>query len=356
MIFSYPWAFLILIPFAVLFFRMKKLEKKRFFDVPASMIVRRPAGMKNFAGKNGRFLWLFPVFLLVCALSEPYGVMLSKEMSAEGRIMVFCADLSTSMFGTYRSATGRSSLDVMKEYAQVFVKKRASTDLVGITAYGGRSRGRKNGEAAIIVLPTSEERQLYASIKVMKPGMLGAYTSIGEGLLVSIFSCIDHKTLEKINITKLVKSIEEGDRTYALEAAKKIGHLKNRVIILFTDGKNNSGIEPEHAFYLAKILGIKVHFGSLESTGATGLTEAEEKREKEKIIKGVTETGGVYMEMNVAENLELFFGEIDRLETARLEFSFGEQKKSLRSYFIFAASFFIVLLFAFENIYPRIQP
>ncbi len=352
---SYQWILLGIIPFLVLFFFLKKLEKKRYLDIPTGIIVQKVSGFKSFFRKSGKVLWILAATFLIIALARPQDIAEFEKFGVEGRMMVLSVDLSTSMSSTSYSRINRSSVDVIKELSLEFVKKRATTDLVGITAYGGKSSGRQNGEAAIIVFPTSEYAQLEASIKLLKPYMFGSHTSVGEGIFLSILSSIDQNSLRDINIETLVKSIEGEDKTYALQIIKKLGRFKNRIIILFTDGKNNAGIEPKYPLWLAKMLGVKVYFAALESTGGTGLSEEEQERQKGLLIQGVIETGGKYFETSVMEQCQEFYEEIDRLETARLEFAGFEVKYDL--YFWPAAFTLILIVIAIilENGFPRVQ-
>ncbi len=359
----HPWILLGIIPFFILFFLLKKLEKKRYLDIPTGIIVQRVGGFKSFFRKSGKVLWILAAIFLIIALAQPQGISEFEKFGVEGRMMVLSVDLSTSMSSNNYSKTGRASIDVIKELSLEFVKKRATTDLVGITAYGGKSSGRQYGEAAVIVFPTSEYAQLEASIKLLEPYMLGSHTSIGEGIFLSIISLIDPGTIQEIKrenpnyFNDLMKSIEieSEDKTYALQIIKKLGRFKNRIIILFTDGKNNAGIEPKHPLWLAKMLGIKVYFAALESTGATGLSEEDQERQKGLLIQGVVETGGKYFETKIMERCQEFYGEIDRLETARLEFSGFEVKCDLYFWPTVFALILLVIAIILENIFPRIQ-
>jgi Ca-activated chloride channel family protein len=358
--FLYPLVLIAIVPFLLLFLLLKKLEKRRYRDIPTALIVKEIGGLKSFAKKCGRMLWILAAIFIIIALSRPQIISEAEKIETEGRMMILSIDLSASMSGTDRSETRRVAVDVIKELSLEFVKKRAATDLVGITAYGGRSRGRENGEAAIILFPTSEYEQLKASIKMLEPRMLGLYTSIGEGIFLSVLSLIEPEAICEIKkenpnyFNDLQQSIEE-DKTYALTLVKKIGRFRNRIIVLFTDGKNNSGIEPRYPLWLCELLGIKVYFAALESTGPTGLSPEEEEREKSLLIEGTLKTGGKYYEMEVAEQSREFYEEIDRLETARLEFRGFEKKKDLYFWPVLFAFIAIGIAVILENIFPRIQ-
>ncbi len=355
--FLHPWFLAGIVLFLLLLFFLKKIEERRYLDIPTGLIVRRLGRVKSFFKKSGRFFWFLAVLFLVVALARPQITSETEKIGVEGRMMILSIDLSTSMSGTYYSRANRPSVDVIKELSLEFVKKRSVTDLVGITAYGGRGSGRYSGEAAVIVFPTSEYAQLEASIKLLRPYMLGSHTSIGEGIFLSTLSLLDQDMLKDINIPELVKSLE-GDRIYALNLVRKLGRFqfRNKIIILFTDGKNNAGIEPFHPLWFAKMLGIKFYFAALESSGPTGLSEEEQKKQKELLIQGVLETGGKYFEMNIVEQAQEFYNEIDRIETARLEILPGLEKKTdLYFWPVLIALMLIAVVILLESIFPRIQ-
>lgn len=352
----HPFALLILLPFLLLLVCMKKLERKRYLDIPTSLIVRRVGLVKNIVKKSGLVLWFLSALFLVLAYSDPRGVISEEKVFVEGRKIIVVGDLSLSMSSKTRSTTGRSSMDVFKELALKFVEKRVATDLVGVTAYAGRSRGRDNGEAAVIFFPTSDLAQLKASINILKPLMLGSHTAIGDGILVSVFSLLDYEILKTIDTRELSKSLDTEDKLYAQEVVKKVGRLNNCMIILFTDGVNNSGIEPKNALWLARMLGIKIHFAALKSTGPTGYSSFEEEQKiKQGLIEGVIVTGGIYSEMDLIEKVEDFFNEVDRLETARMALASYEREKRYRDIPLIIAAFLIIAGFALENVFPRIQ-
>ncbi len=354
MSFSQPWILMVIIPFLLLLFFLKKIEKKRYRDIPTGMIVKRIGRIKKFMKTAGKVLWISAAIFLIISLARPQNVLEIDKFNIEGRVMILSVDLSTSMSSTGYSKTGRSSVDVIKELSLEFAKRRATTDLVGITAYGGKYSGRDGGQASIRVFPTSEYAQLEASIQLLKPYMLGSYTSIGEGIFLSVLSILDQETLKDIDVPALVQSLED-NHAYALGLVKKTGRLNNRVIILFTDGKNNAGIEPKYPLWLAKMFGIKVYFVSLESTGPTGLSPSEEKQRKDELIQGVLQTGGKYYEANIVEEVEKFYKDIDLLETARLEMETFEKMEDLCFWPVMAALVLIVFGVILETAFPRIQ-
>ncbi|PJC25088.1 MAG: hypothetical protein CO056_02245, partial [Candidatus Tagabacteria bacterium CG_4_9_14_0_2_um_filter_41_11] len=113
--FLYPWILSGIIPFIILLFLLKKLEKKRYLDIPTGIIVQRISGFKEFFRKSGKVLWILIAVSLIIALARPQGVSELEKFGVEGRIIVLSVDLSTSMSNTSYSRTGRSSVDVIKE-------------------------------------------------------------------------------------------------------------------------------------------------------------------------------------------------------------------------------------------------
>jgi Ca-activated chloride channel family protein len=110
---------------------------------------------------------------------------------------------------------------------------------------------------------------------------------------------------------------------------------KSRVIILMTDGENNSGtIDPETALEIAKGYGIKVYTIGVGRDGMAQLPvwteDAFGNRRKryqpmmakvndELLSKIATETGGKYYRASESQALRNVFNEINNLEKSKID-------------------------------------
>jgi len=272
--------------------------------------------------KAPKVLWLTVAVISVLVLAGPAKSDDKENIEIQGRVKCISLDLSTSMRSVNRSKTGRSSVEVIKEVTIPFVEKRAAIDFITVTVYGGKGYGPDNGDAAVLVRPTQNAEFIKNQIKKVEPGMVGNFTSIGEGIFTCLSSMLDQEfETHRVDRFRLRESLEKEDWTYPAIAAKKIGRMKNMIIILFTDGVNNAGIEPLTMVKFVRMLGIKIYFSVLESTGSTGVSQDEEVRRR----NAVRATGGFDFETKVAEDVEKHYNEIDKFESAKVRLVFKEK-------------------------------
>jgi hypothetical protein len=199
---------------------------------------------------------------------------------------------------------------------------------------------------------------LEKSLDRIKPQLVGVRTAIGEGLFTSILALIERELGQSFEINKIRKSINKvaGLGKYALDFVKMVekkGTMKNKVIVLFTDGIYNVGIKPVRPLRFAKRLGVKTYVISVPASGETGV-EYEQAAERVASLKeGVVSTGGKYFEAEDYEEVEEFYEEINRIEKERIVAEKVLKKKDL---FFFPTVVSICFLFGmvlFENIWLK---
>lgn len=174
---------------------------------------------------SAKTLLLIPVLvwvLLVIALSGPRWVGEPKPVVREGYNIMMVLDLSGSMEITDMLLHGRpvSRLLVVKRAAEQFVEDRVG-DRIGLILFGTR---------AYLQTPLTYDRHsVLMRIDDATAGLAGKTTSIGDAVGLAV------KRLQDVP-------------------------SKGRVIILLTDGANNSGVlAPLKAAELAKQDGIKIY-------------------------------------------------------------------------------------------------
>ena len=171
-------------------------------------------------------LRLLAVSALIIALARPRITTVSTKVSTnKGIDIVMAIDVSASMLARDLKP---NRLEALKKVATNFVNQRPS-DRIGIVIYAGES---------FTQTPiTSDKRIVKKTINDMQWGLLEGGTAIGMGL---------------------------GSAVNRLKESK----AKSKVIILLTDGVNNSGfVDPKTATELAKKLGIKVYTIGIGTTG-----------------------------------------------------------------------------------------
>ncbi|HXV26824.1 MAG TPA: VWA domain-containing protein [Candidatus Paceibacterota bacterium] len=291
---------------------------RQWLNIP-SRRQAKPAGFVPQLLMGGPLLmW----FLIACAaayaLTNPKRTVETAKIQLRDRVYVISIDCSTSM-----GNGPDSTMERIKEMTKEFVRKREG-DFIGISAYSGASsKSRGNGYARVIVPPTDDLAQVESAIGVTKQGLLGAYTAIGDGIWVSIMALMEDQAAdalgENYSRVRLERSVDSlgtpgEDLRYAQEVAEAVGTQTGKFIILFTDGKFNTGMFPPKAIWFARRLGMRVHFIAYESSGATGLSPQEQEENKRAIIKSVLESGGLYRESSNLDAMPALFEEVHRAE------------------------------------------
>lgn len=214
-----PWLLLALIPVALAILRMLWVNRRR----PAMTFVRvdiarmlPPSGALALEPLPRLFMALALV-LCGAALARPQveGAVLPQD--TEGMDMVLALDLSTSMRAADFKPKDR--LFVAKEVIGDFIASRRN-DRIGLVVFAKEAFTQAPLTLDYILL-----RQLVTELKT---GVIENGTAIGNGLAVSL--------------NRLREST-----------------AKSRLVILLTDGDNNSGqIQPLQAAEIAKDMGVKV--------------------------------------------------------------------------------------------------
>ena len=143
----------------------------------------------------------------------------------------------------------------------------------------------------------------------------------------------------------------------------KDSKAKSKVIILLTDGVNNSGnIDPRTATELAKELGIKVYTIGLGTNGMADFPWARDPRTgklsfrkqkveiDEKLLEHIaTETEGEYFRATNNTKLKEIYDEIDKLEKTKIEeFKYYNYQEKYRL-LVFIAGILLLLEFLLKN-------
>ena len=224
--------------------------------------------------------------LLVTALASPISYDSKSSQQRKGRDLVFALDTSGSMGESGYSAEDeqKSKFDILLSLMKKFVTKRFD-DNVGVVVFGSY---------AFSPVPiTYDMHSLKYMLDFLEVGMAGSSTAIGDGLARSLDM---------------------------LEKAK----AKNRVIILITDGYQNSGeTKIKDAVALAKKLHVKIY------TIGLGKKSDYDAKLLEKIAK---DTKGTSFSAQNAQTLEEVYQELNSLEPSEIRSQNYLNKHMLFSY------------------------
>ena len=250
-------------------------------------------------------LRLIALGLLITAIARPRTVDVStKTKTTRGIDIVMAIDVSASMLAKDLLP---NRLEALKKVAADFIKGRPN-DRIGLVEYAG--------EAYTKTPITSDKSIVQRSLRDIKYNtIIEGGTAIGMGLATSVNRLKDSRA-------------------------------KSKVIILLTDGVNNSGfIDPKIASELALEYGIKVYTIGLGTNGMAlspvrinpngsfqyGRQQVEIDEELLKEIADVT--GGKYFRATNNKKLAQIYDEINKLEKTEVEekkyYNYDEKYRSL---------------------------
>jgi len=267
------------------------------------------------------FFRLIALAFLLVALARPRNVAVSTKVKANRGIdIVMAIDVSASMLARDLKP---NRLEALKIVATDFVNRRPN-DRIGIVVYAGES---------FTQTPiTSDKGIVKRTISEIKWGQLEGGTAIGMGL------------------GSAVNRLKESE-------------AKSKVIILLTDGVNNSGfVDPKTATELAKELSIKVYTIGIGTNGTADFPYSKDPRTgqlqfrkqqveiDEKLLQFIAEeTEGQYFRATDNTKLKAIYDEIDKLEKTKIEeFKYYNYQEKYR-FLVFIAGGLLLLEFLLRN-------
>ena len=231
---------------------------------------------------------------LIIAIARPQSTNTTINSDTEGIDIVLSMDISGSMTAEDFSP---NRLEAAKEVAFSFVDMRPS-DRMGLVIF--------SGESYTLCPLTIDHNVLKEQIGSIKNGLVQDGTAIGMGLATAV------------------------DRLRTSKA-------KSKVIVLMTDGVNNSGmIDPLTALEIAKIYKIKVYTIGIGAQGKAPVTVPGMGRQMmdasidEPLLRRIAaETGGNYYRATGNKKLKSIYESIDKLEKSTIEVTSYKRRAEL---------------------------
>lgn len=254
--------------------------------------------------------------LIIVAMARPRSSEVKEKINAEGIDIVLAMDVSTSMLA--RDFTP-DRISASKDIAIEFIAQRP-TDRMGIVVFAGESYTQ---------CPLTTDRSTLINLmKEVETGLIDDGTAIGNGLATAI-------------------------------ARMKDSDAKSRVVILLTDGVNNSGeMSPQMAVEIAKTYGVRVYTIGVGREGmapypvmtpwGVEVRNLEVEIDEELLKNIASETGGRYFRANDNTKLAEIYEEINKMEKARTTVDSFPVYKELYGKYAFWALLAILLELAFN--------
>lgn len=263
-------------------------------------------GMRVYLRHSVFALRLLALGLIIIALARPQSSSSWSEDRVEGIDIMLTMDISTSMLAMDFQP---NRVEAAKEVAMRFVANRPN-DNIGLVVFAGES---------FTACPlTQDHATLINRLRSMTPGIIEDQTAIGSGIATAIGRLKESKA-------------------------------KSKVIILLTDGANNTGnISPKMAADLAKTFGISIYtigVGSgageapypIETPFGTVVRNMPVDLDEPTMRQIAEISGGAYFRATDNESLSAIYKKIDQLEKTKL---------STRNYHTTYEEFFIFVLVA----------
>ena len=306
---------LLLLPVAIAWYYWKRNKQTAEFRI---------SSVKGFKAKPGMLSKLRPVLFvlrllalafIIVAMARPRTVDVStRTNSSKGIDIVMAIDVSASMLARDLNP---NRLDATKSVAEDFIDGRPG-DRIGLVVYAGESFTKTPITSDKAIVKSALEGIEYNNI-------LQNGTAIGSGLATAVNRLKDSKA-------------------------------ESKVIILLTDGVNNSGfIEPATASELAVEFGIKVYtigVGSngmalspinVLSNGRIQFGNVKVEIDEALLKKIAADTGGKYFRATDNEKLEQIYEEIDQLEKTDIEeFRYYNYDEKYRPLVLIAAALILI--------------
>ena len=247
---------------------------------------------RSHRARAGRFLWLLPLLaaaFMIVGLARPQRGHSHTEVTANGIDIVLALDVSGSMQALDFKIDGErvNRIQVVKSVVSKFIDQRQS-DRIGIIAFAA---------APYLVSPIT----------------------------------LDHDWLQQ-NLERITTAVGTDDGTAIGSAiAASVNRLrttaaKSKVVILLTDGMNNTGkISPIAAAEAAKAMGVKIYTIGVGVRGMAPIPVRDEAGNMHLIMDKVdvdektlqtvaAATGGTFYRATDTDSLEKIYDQINRLE------------------------------------------
>ena len=278
------------IPVYFLFMRKKRKAENFRLGIPeADKEKIKARNWKSILYRALPFLFFGGFTLLTIAMARPQQKFQKQKITSDGIDIVIALDVSLSMLS---KDFNPDRLTAAKNVILSFIEERP-TDRIGLTIF--------EGESYTASPPTLDHKVLYQIIGGLQNGTVESGTAIGMGLSTS------------------VNRLKNSD-------------AKSKIVILLTDGSNNSGIvDPLEAAEIATTFGIKVYTIGVGSNGVARSAVGRNYRgdvvfqnaqvviDEELLTEIANETGGAYF--RATDNMELanIYDRINQLEKSEFD-------------------------------------
>ncbi|MDR2399210.1 MAG: VWA domain-containing protein [Endomicrobium sp.] len=319
---------IMLIAYLCINFWKKKLFNPNIIFSQVKFLKVNTFSLKENLFKGLNLLKYIAILLAIIAFARPQKGNVYEYSNDQGIDIIMALDTSSSM----RSLDFRplNRMEAAKKVTQDFIKER-KYDKIGLVVFAG---------LAFTQCPLTTDKDSLAefvnNIQLSNTSLDG--TAIGSAIMTSVNRLKDSEA-------------------------------KSKIVILVTDGNNNSGeIDPVTASKIAKEYNIKIYpIGVGNPNGAIyevddpffGRREVRVTEEaiNEKVLKEIAKnTGGQYFRAQDTKSFENIMSQIDKLEKYKIETTQFTNYNELYKYFLIPSFILLLLIIILENTCLRRLP
>jgi Ca-activated chloride channel family protein len=292
MAFAHPWLLLLLLllPLAA-WLKGRRGSSPAFVYSSVKLVAGLTGAKRSRAGAILAALRWLALAAFIVAIAQPRLLKSTTQVKASGVDIVVALDMSGSMISEDFVVKGQrvNRFNMARSVLSNFIDKRPN-DRIGLVLFASR---------AYIATPlTLDHDYLHENLDRLEIGDIDQNsTAIGDGLATAVNRLKDLKA-------------------------------KSKIVILMTDGQNNSGkLDPLVAAEAAAALGVKVYtigigergtapmpVGRNPYTGQTVYQNVPVDVDEDTLQKIANITGGKYYRADNAEKFRQIYAEIDKLE------------------------------------------
>lgn len=319
MTFAHPWLLLLLLLLPLAAWLKGRRGVPPAFVYSSVKLVAGLGGARR--SRAGAFLaalrWLALVLFIV-AIAQPRLSKSTTEVKASGVDIVVALDMSGSMISEDFVVNGQrvNRFNMARAVLSNFIDKRPN-DRIGLVLFAS--------EAYIATPLTLDHDFLHENLDRLKIGDISQNaTAIGDGLATAVNQLKDLKA-------------------------------KSKIVILMTDGQNNSGkLDPLLAAEAAAALKVKVYTVGIGEQGTApmpvfmggqkvGYQNVPVDVDEDTLQKIADKTGGKYYRADNAKKFQEIYADIDKLEKTEATINKYTQFKELFAWFVAAGAAALLL-------------
>ncbi|HTX22545.1 MAG TPA: VWA domain-containing protein [Candidatus Aquilonibacter sp.] len=290
MTFAHPWLLLLLLPLPLLaWLKGRRGASPAFLYSSLKLVAGLTKARRSRAGGFLAALRWLTLAIFIIALAQPRLAKSTTEVKASGIDIVCALDLSGSMVSEDFVVNGQrvNRFNMARSVLKSFINQRPD-DRIGLVVFAAQ---------AFIAAPlTLDHDYLEANLDRLEIGTINSdATAIGDALATAL------------NQLREVKS-------------------KSKIIILATDGQNNSGqVQPLTAAVASQALGVKIYTVGIGERGMApmpvfvggqkvGYQNVPVDVDEDTLQKIADMTGGKYYRADNADKFREIYAEINKLE------------------------------------------